>query len=246
MRRSRSAFSLVELLVAISLMMFLMAMLLPALGKTRQLLVTIVCETRLSGIMQATLHYANDNDDHLPFPNWGGNGVDCCGWDDGGWLYHNKTGTGYTTADWQSQAVRESGLIYPYMNATDEGYRCPNDPPPYYKGGHLSSYCMNGSVANYGAKYTYAVIHYKSDSIIYWEVEEDFGEGGINNGGWWDGSNFPHEGMTNDRHQEGGAVVNIDTTVQWMLATEYWAEEAKEPGRLWNVPDSGTGKKVPD
>jgi type II secretory pathway pseudopilin PulG len=247
MRTTGKAFTMIELLVVISIIMFLIAMTLPNMSEVREHVKVIICQNNMAAIMESTLHYANDNQDHLPFPNWGGNGIDCCGWTDGGWLYKNPhPGSPFTDAEWQSEAIRDTGLIFPYMSKTSRGYKCPNDYPPYWKGGYLSSYCMNGSVCNYGRGYTYAVIQFKNDDIMYWEVEQDFGEGGIGDGGWWDGSNFPNEGMSNDRHFKGGAAVSVDTSVEWMTYADYEAEKQKQPGRLWNTPDSANGTTAPN
>lgn len=62
LRRSPLAFSLVELLVVISIIALLIALLLPALGKARESANTVVCQSNLGHIGKAQLSYAVDND----------------------------------------------------------------------------------------------------------------------------------------------------------------------------------------
>jgi len=63
---NRKAFTLVELLVVISIIALLMGILMPALSRVRQLAFRLTCGTNLSGIGKAMLIYANDYEDELP------------------------------------------------------------------------------------------------------------------------------------------------------------------------------------
>ncbi|MBN2272515.1 MAG: prepilin-type N-terminal cleavage/methylation domain-containing protein [Sedimentisphaerales bacterium] len=75
-------FTLVELLVVIAIIALLMGILMPALGRVRQIAYRLYCGTNLSGIGKAMLIYGNDFDDELPragfkdsvwtatIPNW--------------------------------------------------------------------------------------------------------------------------------------------------------------------------------
>jgi prepilin-type N-terminal cleavage/methylation domain-containing protein len=65
--RSRSAFTLVELLVVISVVSLLVALLLPALALARQSAQTIQCQTNLRALGQAQLMYVNDNKGQFPY-----------------------------------------------------------------------------------------------------------------------------------------------------------------------------------
>ncbi len=65
MSRKRE-FTLVELLVVISIIALLMAILLPALSRARSVAKRVACATHLRSIGQGIVMYANDNSDKLP------------------------------------------------------------------------------------------------------------------------------------------------------------------------------------
>jgi prepilin-type N-terminal cleavage/methylation domain-containing protein len=62
----RKGFTLVELLVVISIIALLMAILMPALAQVRRLAQRIMCGTNLSAIGKAMIVYANDNEEEFP------------------------------------------------------------------------------------------------------------------------------------------------------------------------------------
>lgn len=82
----RKGFTLVELLVVISIIALLMAILMPVLSKVKAIANQMMCGTNLAGIGKGMMLYAGDNDDDYPIaggrrPEWvatgalaGGNG----------------------------------------------------------------------------------------------------------------------------------------------------------------------------
>src|SRR5438046_5350858 len=74
--RSRTAFTLVELLVVIGIIAVLIGILLPALGRARAQAQTVACLANLRSIGQAIGIYAVNNKQSLPIGYWDGVGPD--------------------------------------------------------------------------------------------------------------------------------------------------------------------------
>ena len=68
MRAFRSAFTLVELLIVVAVIAILISILLPSLGKARQVAVTANCLSNLRQCGIATAMYAGQHDGFLPYP----------------------------------------------------------------------------------------------------------------------------------------------------------------------------------
>ena len=192
--RRAGGFSIPELLAVVAIILIILAMIMPTFSGGKEAVYASYCSNNLRQIMVATNNYATDNKIFLPFPNWGGWGIDLKPhdrdeprWFDGGWLYFNKTHAKWDSdADWVPE-ILDTGLIFPYHNSRDV-YRCPQDYPPYpILSGQVTSYNMNGSVCGYGDARTFKRSQFSgSDFLIrrtdsplgpFWLVPERFGAG---------------------------------------------------------------------
>ncbi|MBI1337155.1 MAG: DUF1559 domain-containing protein [Phycisphaera sp.] len=110
-----SGFTLIELLVVISIVVLLIAVLLPALGKARYVARTTVCSANLRQVGTGVTTYAYDNDTHYPYN--GGRytyrGIDYR-WDLKPWSIRSK---GF----WDNIP-----LISPYINNMADIFMCPH------------------------------------------------------------------------------------------------------------------------
>jgi len=66
MFRSRPGFTLIELLVVISIIAFLLAIIVPALGRAKDKSRLLICRSRLHGLVTACRAYASDNKGKFP------------------------------------------------------------------------------------------------------------------------------------------------------------------------------------
>jgi prepilin-type N-terminal cleavage/methylation domain-containing protein len=66
MKMKRKGFTLVELLVVISIIALLMAILMPALAQVKRLAQRIMCGTNLAAIGKSMVTYASDNEEYFP------------------------------------------------------------------------------------------------------------------------------------------------------------------------------------
>lgn len=147
----RRAFSLVELLVVLAILLILGALLGPSLIQAREKAWRAGCLNNLRQLQLAWAFYAGDNEDQLPLNRyrpvpdpaaapWGGWGVGI----EGSWV------VGHPRVDADPQEVKR-GTLYPYLR-TPAVFKCPADrsvvrsgePYPATRSYSLSLY-MNGN-----------------------------------------------------------------------------------------------------
>ncbi len=114
MALKRNGFTLIELLVVISIIALLVGILLPALGAARRAALDVQCKSQLRQFGIAFTAYATDSRDHLPL--------------------NREPDSDPAGATWLSQAPNlflryrngpQEGTIFPYVEESDELYRCP-------------------------------------------------------------------------------------------------------------------------
>ncbi len=98
----KKGFTLIELLVVISIIAVLMAIMMPALGRVREMAKITVCKTRLKNLSTATFAYASSSDGKLPIPYW----------------QSNSNGT---TSTWQSYVMKETDDAFSRPNKANYG-----------------------------------------------------------------------------------------------------------------------------
>jgi prepilin-type N-terminal cleavage/methylation domain-containing protein len=242
--RGTAGFTLIELLVVIAIIAILAAILVPVVETALDRGRFMHCTSNIGQLGKGVTLYSNDHKGSVPNPNWGP--------DSSGWLY--------IRGRMDSPAFVEQGELWPYVGVR-RTYRCPKDPQPPGNARNIpnrprnsrmiTSYCMNGSVVAYGknassgplTRRTFLIEEFKANDVLFWEPDETK-EGGW----WWDGSNFPWEGIST-RHLDRASAGNFDGSAQGMGLDEWYAMARQDPrrrvppfrNRLYNVPNSRTG-----
>jgi prepilin-type N-terminal cleavage/methylation domain-containing protein len=241
----RKGFTLVELLVVITIIAMLMLVGAPAFIKVMERTQLNICENNHRMLSLALSSYAAENTAYLTFPNWLQPEASHV-WEGPGWLYYwDKLipgGKQYDAAD------KTNGALWNYIQI-DGIYHCPIDPPPWAGPAHeLTSYMMNGAVIDYGRNWgsmATARLHKQTDfdpmAIIFWESNDPL---------WNDGSSYPTERLTT-RHRDGATVGCADGHVEYLTQTQFNHEVdgdlvfaltgLRGPTMLWCDPSTRDG-----
>lgn len=229
MHRTARAFTLIELLIVISIIALLIGILLPVLSDARQAAQGLRCLNRIRQINLGTQMFTVDYKDRLPWTNWdGGNNV----YDEAGWLYDARVAGG--EADFKVT----DGALNPYLQI-EEPYLCPLDEQlmgdlPGIR--RLSSYVMNGSVSAFTVRDPFRMVNFDGADVLYWEINEkdDYGS-------WNDGSNFPGDEGPTVRHKQAGAMTRFDGSSAMVQFLEWGEMIDQQPGPLWCNPLTSDG-----
>lgn len=108
-------FTLIEMLLVVAIIVVLLSLLLPALGKAKDLARQDVCKTNLSALFQAAVPYSADNARRTPSAR--------------GWVNDTKgdTDPGNDDRGWWWFEIEEvrRGDLYSYMGGNENAYVCP-------------------------------------------------------------------------------------------------------------------------
>jgi len=146
-KMKKKGFTLVELLVVIAIIAMLLAILMPALGKVRQLAQRIMCSTNLAGIGKAMLTYSTD-DKYESFPIAGSPGAYWNRGDSGtqpnkgcSWDWRNPNGFPEIITDKFATVSSCLYLLVKYADVSPDQYICPGSDQKKFE---ISKYSMTG------------------------------------------------------------------------------------------------------
>jgi type II secretory pathway pseudopilin PulG len=239
------AFTLTDLLVVMATLAILTALILPALAKSGDNGARTVCSNNLRQLGMALNMYASENQDTMPWPNWGNDATPPC---PQGWLYSsnpntpNNLQTGNATVDvanWSTGRVAnlQTGVYWQYLQNPDV-FMCPVDAVGNVgtalwesRNNKLSSYVMNGASAFFPAYSPANIFGYRTakmsqiwspQCIINWEPSGTSGNGN----GYNDGANYPDliGGPSIVLHVTGANVLTVGGSTRFMSFADFTAE----------------------
>lgn len=115
-RANRPGFTLIELLVVIAIIAILIGMLLPALGKSRAVSQTLVCQVNTKQLAAAAQFYARENKDRI-WPWYGSEKVNAAGRpiSDEKWCYKLEGGK------------KTPGIVFQFLENGHKVFECPTN-----------------------------------------------------------------------------------------------------------------------
>src|SRR3989339_987825 len=240
MAAKRKAFTLVELLVVISIIALLLSILMPALSKVRDQARTVMCKSRMSQWGQYTFLYAHDNDNEIPYLS-SGDSKDPYRWFDklGVYMSEKQVREGMIYAG-ESANYRLKARECPTWTTNDSSYIGPNSsggavkcsPFVYWKVDEtqtnppvkLSTVHQPGSLFGFLDVQTW-FIHSPMHPTGYFRLVYDADFDGINDSFFntpaWPGSMY--NGARPRTHSDGATLWMFDGHSEYLKFKDFWA-----------------------
>ena len=257
--RTKKAFTLVELLVVIGIIALLISILLPALSKARKSAQDVKCMANMKQIMMATMMYANDNRQFLPYTGWGDTLASATGrqWPTIGVVNWAYDGSATKAANTFKVDHLKTGVLWPYCGGKVELFRCPSDAGPWIANQYtqMTSYCANGCMGGWAGRTgsetaNKKIGRFKPYAAMYFEIFATAGGGEGN-----DASDTPNQPVSVRHNGKSTVIGYIDGHVGFLNKDVYqdWINKAGGDGSenpLWCLPqpegnsDGGWGNTV--
>jgi prepilin-type N-terminal cleavage/methylation domain-containing protein len=261
----RPAFTLIELLVVIAVIAILAALLLPSLGSHPPPAYRTACLSCMKQLGLALNMYLTDNQNYMPWPNWGNDASPPC---PPGWLYKGSpnapndftagaNANPNANAWYKGRGQNLSGGVYWQYIPNGDAFICPVFDKTVVEtkqwGNYnqkLSSYIMNGASAFYPApnnneyqwKTCKASQIWNPMCIINWEPDGSKGASVYNAGGAYPDTK---EGVSTTLHKKGCNVLSVGGSANMMSFSDFMAQmksdKTKEKGLLWWNPNTPSG-----
>jgi type II secretory pathway pseudopilin PulG len=250
------AFTRVELVVVIAVVGLLSLVLRTTMASSHEGSDRSVCVNNLKQLVTAAMMCALDNQDQMPYPNWGNT--------EPGWLYApiggNPPNLGANPYLTNALLAYQGGALWSFVKDT-WAYRCPLDKTkasynPYYPGraNKLSTYVMNGAVCGYGSQTgkkpnTYKLAQFNPNAFMMWEPDDKLVNPStgspLGSFAYNDASSYPDMGEgVGLRHVTGAPLATFSGQVEWTSFALFQQEQiaGRLPTRLWCNPGSDHGR----